>query len=134
MTRCITCTRCIRFAEEYCGTPVLGTTGRGISTEVGTYVEQLLTSELSGNLVDLCPVGALTNAPYAFTARPWELRRVQSHDVLDPMGPAITVNNKGAELMRVLPRVHEEINEEWIHDRSRHAFDGLKRQRLSECL
>jgi NADH dehydrogenase (ubiquinone) Fe-S protein 1 len=134
MTRCIHCTRCVRFAEEVAGSPVLGTTGRGRETEIGTYVEKLVTSELSGNLVDLCPVGALTNAPYAFTARPWELRYLNSFDVSDSIGPAITVNTRGSEVMRILPRIHEDINEEWIHDRSRHSFDGLKRQRLNACL
>lgn len=131
MTRCIHCTRCVRFAQEIAGTPVLGTTGRGKATEISTYISRTITSELSGNLVDLCPVGALTNAPYAFTARPWELRYVRSFDVLDALGPAITINARGPEVMRVLPRVHDELNEEWIHDRTRHAFDGLKRQRLA---
>ncbi|OMJ95500.1 hypothetical protein SteCoe_1096 [Stentor coeruleus] len=134
MTRCIHCTRCIKFSEEIAGMPVLGTTGRGRETEVGTYIGRLMTSELSGNLVDLCPVGALTNGPYAFTARPWELRIINSFDVLDPMTPAIVVNTRGPEVMRVLPRIHDEINEEWIHDRSRHAFDGLKQQRINACL
>lgn len=134
MTRCIHCTRCIRFSEEVAGMPVLGTTGRGRETEVGTYIGRLMTSELSGNLVDLCPVGALTNGPYAFTARPWELRIINSYDVLDPMTPAIVVNTRGPEVMRVLPRIHDEINEEWIHDRSRHAFDGLKQQRINACM
>ena len=92
--------------------PILGTTGRGRETEVGTYVERLVTSELSGNLVDLCPVGALTNAPYSFTARPWELRVINSYDVLDSLTPAIVVNTRGPEVMRILPRIHEEINEE----------------------
>lgn len=134
MTRCIHCTRCVRFAEEVAGTPILGTTGRGRETEVGTYVDRLVTSEISGNLVDLCPVGALTNMPYAFTARPWELRIINSFDVQDSLTPAIVVNTRGPEVMRVLPRIHEEINEEWIHDRSRHAFDGLKNQRINACL
>lgn len=134
MTRCIHCTRCVRFAEEVAGSPVLGTTGRGRETEIGTYVDKMVTSELSGNLVDLCPVGALTNGPYAFTARPWELRYINSYDVSDSIGPAITVNTRGSEVMRILPRIHEDINEEWIHDRSRHSFDGLKRQRLNACL
>lgn len=132
MTRCIHCTRCIRFSDEWAGSPDLGTTGRGKETYVGSYVDKMFTSELSGNMVDLCPVGALTNAPYAFTARPWELRYINSFDVMDPLGPAIMVNTKGAELMRVLPRNHDDINEEWIHDRTRHAFDGLKRQRINE--
>mgnify|MGYP000240955736 CR=1 FL=1 len=134
MTRCIHCTRCVRFSEEVAGSPVLGTTGRGRETEVGTYIEKLVTSELSGNLVDLCPVGALTNAPYAFTARPWELRYIHSYDVQDSITPPITVNTRGPEVMRILPRIHEEVNEEWIHDRTRHSFDGLKRQRINACL
>ncbi|CAG9320836.1 unnamed protein product [Blepharisma stoltei] len=134
MTRCIHCTRCIRFYEEVAGIPILGTTGRGRETEVGTYVEKMVHSELSGNLVDLCPVGALTNAPYAFTARPWELRNVMSIDPTDSITPSIEISCKGGEVKRVLPRLHEEVNEEWIHDRSRHAFDGLKRQRLNACL
>ena len=105
----------------------MGTSGRGKDTEIGTYVEKMVTSELSGNIVDLCPVGALTNGPYSFTSRPWELRFSESVDVMDSTGSAIEINFRGSEIMRILPRVHEEINEEWISDKSRHAFDGLKK-------
>lgn len=111
--------------------PDLGTTGRGRATEIGTYVEKMITSELSGNLVDVCPVGALTNGPYAFTSRPWELKSFYSVDVMESMGSAIQIDTRGSEIMRVLPRIHEEINEEWISDKTRHAFDGLKYQRLT---
>jgi NADH-quinone oxidoreductase subunit G len=130
MTRCIHCTRCIRFITEVAGIPELGATGRGEDMEVGTYVEKALTSELSGNIIDLCPVGALTSAPYAFTARSWELRPTESVDVLDAVGCNIRVDARGPEVMRVLPRVHEDVNEEWISDKTRFAYDGLKRRRL----
>jgi NADH-quinone oxidoreductase subunit G len=130
MTRCIHCTRCIRFATEVAGVPVIGATGRGENTEVGTYVEQAVASELSGNLIDLCPVGALTSRPYAFTARPWELRKTESVDVLDALGSAIRVDARGAEVLRVLPRLNEDVNEEWISDKTRFACDGLRHQRL----
>jgi len=131
MTRCIHCTRCVRFAEEVCGTPIMGTFGRGRDTEVGTYVEQMFNSELSGNVVDLCPVGALTSKPYAFVTRPWELKNTETIDVLDSCGANIVVSARGTEVMRVLPRLNEDVNEEWISDKSRHAIDGLKRQRLT---
>ena len=131
MSRCIHCTRCIRFTREIAGEYSLGTTGRGKDTEIGTYIEQLVTNELSGSAIDLCPVGALTNAPYAFTARPWELRQTNSIDVLDALGSNIEINNRGSEVMRILPMVNDEVNEEWISDKSRQAFDGLKKQRLS---
>jgi len=130
MTRCIHCTRCIRFATEIAGVPELGTTGRGETMEVGTYVEKALTSELSGNLIDLCPVGALTSGPYAFTARSWELLKTESIDVLDAVGSAIRIDTRGAEVMRILPRLNEDVNEEWISDKTRFACDGLKLQRL----
>jgi NADH-quinone oxidoreductase subunit G len=130
MTRCIHCTRCIRFATEIAGVEELGATGRGEEMEVGTYVEQALSSELSANIVDLCPVGALTSKPYAFTARPWELTRTESVDVLDAVGSNIRVDSCGSEVMRILPILNEDINEEWISDKTRHACDGLKRQRL----
>ena len=130
MTRCIHCTRCIRFATEVAGVPELGATGRGENMEVGTYVEKALSSELSGNMIDLCPVGALTSAPYAFTARSWELGHTESVDVLDAAGSSIRVDNRGPEVMRVLPRLNEEVNEEWISDKTRFAYDGLKRRRL----
>jgi len=132
MTRCIHCTRCIRFATEIAGVPELGATGRGENMEVGTYVEQALTSELSGNIIDLCPVGALTSAPYAFTARSWELRHTESVDVLDAVGSNIRVDSRGPEVMRVLPRLHEDVNEEWISDKTRFAYDGLLRRRLDK--
>jgi NADH dehydrogenase (ubiquinone) Fe-S protein 1 len=131
MTRCIHCTRCIRFANEVAGVEDLGTTGRGGDMQVGTYVEKMFKSELSGNVIDLCPVGALTSKPYAFTARPWELRRVDSIDVLDAVGCNISVNTRSGEVMRILPRMNEDINEEWISDKTRFAYDGLKRQRLT---
>ncbi|MSO92177.1 MAG: NADH-quinone oxidoreductase subunit G [Rhodospirillales bacterium] len=130
MTRCIHCTRCVRFATEIAGVPELGTLGRGEHLEIGTYVEQAVTSELSGNMIDICPVGALTSAPYAFQARSWELEKTESIDVLDAVGSNIRVDARGPEVMRVLPRLHEDINEEWISDKTRFAYDGLKRQRL----
>lgn len=131
MNRCIHCTRCIRFASEVAGVDELGTTGRGNSTNVGTYVNKMFLSELSGNLVDLCPVGALTSQPYAFTARPWELRRTESIDVHDALGSNIRVDSRAGEIMRIQPRLHEGINEEWLSDKSRYSYDGLKRQRIT---
>lgn len=107
MNRCIHCTRCVRFSEEVGGVFMLGTTGRGQATEIGTYVEKMMTSELSGNLVDLCPVGALTNAPYSFTSRPWELTRTNSIDLLEGIIPSVEYDFRGVEIMRCLPRVHE---------------------------
>lgn len=130
MTRCIHCTRCIRFASEVAGVDDLGTTGRGSDMQVGTYVEKMFLSELSGNIIDLCPVGALTSKPYSFTARPWEIRKIDSIDVLDAIGSNIVVSTRTGEVMRILPRVNEEINEEWLADKGRFAYDGLKRQRL----
>src|SRR5471030_2878583 len=130
MTRCIQCTRCIRFATEVAGVPDLGATGRGEDMEITTYLEKAFASELSGNVVDLCPVGALTSKPYAFNARPWELRKTESVDVMDAQGCNIRVDTRGPQVMRVLPRLNEEINEEWISDKARHACDGLVRQRL----
>jgi NADH-quinone oxidoreductase subunit G len=130
MTRCIHCTRCIRFSAEVAGVPELGATGRGEHMEVGTYIEQALTSELSGNLVDICPVGALTSKPYAFTARPWELKKTDSIDVMDAVGSAIRVDSRQNAVMRILPRENDAINEEWISDKTRHACDGLRTQRL----
>ncbi|XP_063174026.1 NADH-ubiquinone oxidoreductase 75 kDa subunit, mitochondrial [Candoia aspera] len=132
MTRCIQCTRCIRFASEIAGVDDLGTTGRGNEMQVGTYIEKMFMSELSGNVIDICPVGALTSKPYAFTARPWETRHTESIDVLDAVGSNIVVNTRTGEVMRILPRLHEGINEEWISDKTRFAYDGLKRQRLTE--
>jgi NADH-quinone oxidoreductase subunit G len=130
MTRCIHCTRCIRFATEVAGVEELGATGRGEHMEVGTYVEKVLTSELSANIIDLCPVGALTSKPYAFAARPWELTRTESVDVMDALGSNIRIDTRGGEVMRVLPVLNEDINEEWISDKTRFACDGLNRQRL----
>ncbi|XP_029049915.1 NADH-ubiquinone oxidoreductase 75 kDa subunit, mitochondrial [Osmia bicornis bicornis] len=130
MTRCIHCTRCIRFASEVAGIDDLGTTGRGNDMQVGTYVEKMFLSELSGNIIDLCPVGALTSKPYAFVARPWETRRTDSIDVLDAIGSNIVVTHRTGEVLRILPRVNEEINEEWLSDKARFSYDGLKRQRL----
>uniref|UniRef100_A0A1Q3FLK2 NADH-ubiquinone oxidoreductase 75 kDa subunit, mitochondrial n=1 Tax=Culex tarsalis TaxID=7177 RepID=A0A1Q3FLK2_CULTA len=130
MTRCIHCTRCIRFASEIAGVDDLGTTGRGNDMQIGTYVEKLFLSELSGNVIDLCPVGALTNKPYSFVARPWEIRKVESIDVLDAIGSNIIVSTRTGEVLRILPRENEDINEEWLSDKSRFACDGLKRQRL----
>jgi len=130
MTRCIHCTRCIRFATDVAGVPELGAFGRGEHMEVGTYVEKALTSELSGNLVDLCPVGALTSRPYAFVARPWELKKTESIDVLDAVGSNIRVDSRAEAVLRILPRINEDVNEEWISDKTRHACDGLRVQRL----
>uniref|UniRef100_A0A3B3WNQ5 NADH-ubiquinone oxidoreductase 75 kDa subunit, mitochondrial n=3 Tax=Poecilia mexicana TaxID=48701 RepID=A0A3B3WNQ5_9TELE len=132
MTRCIQCTRCVRFASEIAGVEDLGTTGRGNDLQIGTYVEKMFMSELSGNIIDICPVGALTSKPYAFTARPWETRKTESIDVLDAVGSNIVVSTRGGEVMRILPRLHEDINEEWISDKTRFAYDGLKRQRLTQ--
>jgi NADH-quinone oxidoreductase subunit G len=129
MTRCIQCTRCVRFADEIAGAPEIGLLGRNEMVEIGTYVESAITSELSGNLVDVCPVGALTSKPYAFAARPWELKKTDSIDVFDAVGCNIRVDARGPEVMRVLPRTNEDVNEEWIADKSRHAIDGLLRQR-----
>jgi NADH-quinone oxidoreductase subunit G len=130
MTRCIHCTRCIRFSSEVAGVPELGATGRGEHMEVGTYVEKAITSELSGNLVDICPVGALTSKPYTFMARPWELKKTESIDVMDAVGSAIRVDARQDTVLRILPRLNESINEEWISDKTRHACDGLRTQRL----
>eukprot|EP00873_Tetraselmis_striata_P028269 jgi/Tetstr1/448533/TSEL_035796.t1 len=130
MTRCIHCTRCVRYAEEVAGVEDLGVTGRGNASEIGTYVEKLMTSEMSGNVIDLCPVGALTSKPFAFTARNWELRGTETIDVHDALGSAVRVDARGSEVMRVVGRLNEDVNEEWISDKARFAYDGLKRQRL----
>ncbi len=130
MTRCISCTRCVRFITEVAGVPEMGQTGRGEDSEITSYLGQMLTSELQGNVVDLCPVGALTSKPYAFTARPWELTKTETIDVMDALGSSIRVDTKGREVMRILPRNHDGINEEWLADRSRYVWDGLRRQRL----
>ena len=131
MTRCIHCTRCVRFTEQITGEFTLGQVGRGKINEISTYVESMVTNELSGNVVDLCPVGALNNLPYSFQARPWELKSTYSIDVMDGLGSNVDIHTRGSDLLRILPRVNEEVNEEWISDKSRHSFDGLKKQRLT---
>ena len=130
MNRCIHCTRCIRFSTEVAGVSELGATGRGEDMEITTYLEQAMTSELQANVVDLCPVGALTSKPYAFKARPWELSKTESIDVMDALGSNIRVDARGKEVMRILPRTNELVNEEWISDKTRHCVDGLRTQRL----
>ncbi|MGE5269561.1 MAG: NADH-quinone oxidoreductase subunit NuoG [Thiohalocapsa sp.] len=130
MNRCIHCTRCIRFLTEIAGVEELGATGRGEAMEITTYIEQALGSELSANIIDLCPVGALTSKPYAFVARPWELRKTESVDALDAVGSNIRVDSRGAQVLRVLPRLNEAVNEEWISDKTRYALDGLTHRRL----
>jgi NADH dehydrogenase (ubiquinone) Fe-S protein 1 len=130
MTRCIHCTRCVRFASEIAGVEDLGTTGRGRETEIGTYVEKTFNSELSGNVIDLCPVGALTSKPYTFMARPWELRSTESIDISDGVGSNIRIDSRGTQILRILPRFNEEVNEEWISDKARFSYDGLRVQRL----
>ncbi|MEG9883108.1 MAG: NADH-quinone oxidoreductase subunit NuoG [Hyphomicrobiales bacterium] len=130
MTRCIHCTRCVRFAAEIGGVEELGAIGRGEDMEITTYLERAMSSELQGNVIDLCPVGALTSKPYAFKARPWELRKTETIDVMDAVGSNIRVDVRGREVMRIMPRLHEEVNEEWISDKTRFVWDGLKVQRL----
>ncbi|KAF5749906.1 NADH dehydrogenase [Tripterygium wilfordii] len=132
MTRCIQCTRCVRFATEIAGVQDLGMLGRGSGEEIGTYVEKLMTSELSGNVIDICPVGALTSKPFAFKARNWELKGTETIDVTDAVGSNIRIDSRGPEVMRILPRLNEDINEEWISDKTRFCYDGLKRQRLND--
>jgi NADH dehydrogenase (ubiquinone) Fe-S protein 1 len=134
MNRCIHCTRCVRFMNDIAGAPELGSTGRGNDMQIGTYLEQNLSSELSANVIDLCPVGALTSKPYAFRARPWELKHTESIDVLDALGSNIRVDSRGMEVMRVIPRLNDDVNEEWINDKTRFACDGLKTQRLTTPL
>jgi len=130
MTRCISCTRCVRFTTEVAGVQVMGQTGRGEDAEITTYLGALIESEMVGNIVDLCPVGALVSKPYSFTARPWELTKTETIDVMDAVGSNIRVDTKGREVMRILPRNHDGVNEEWLSDKSRYVWDGLKRQRL----
>lgn len=132
MTRCIQCTRCVRFATEIAGVQDLGVLGRGSGEEIGTYVEKLMTSELSGNVIDICPVGALTSKPFAFKARNWELKGTETIDVTDAVGSNIRIDSRGPEVLRILPRLNEDINEEWISDKTRFCYDGLKRQRLND--
>lgn len=134
MNRCIHCTRCVRFMNDVAGAPEFGTSGRGNDLQIGTYIERNINSEMSGNIIDLCPVGALTSKPYAFRARPWELKRTETIDVFDAVGSNIRVDARGIEVMRVLPRLNDEVNEEWISDKSRFACDGLKTQRLTTPL
>jgi NADH-quinone oxidoreductase subunit G len=130
MTRCISCTRCVRFTTEVAGVSVMGQTGRGEDAEITTYLGGLIESNLQGNIIDLCPVGALVSKPYAFTARPWELTKTETVDVMDGLGASIRVDTKGREVMRILPRNHDGVNEEWISDKTRFVWDGLRRQRL----
>ena len=132
MTRCISCTRCVRFTTEVAGITQMGQTGRGEDAEITSYLNETLDSELQGNIIDLCPVGALTSKPYAFTARPWELMKTETIDVMDALGSNIRVDTKGREVMRILPRNHDDINEEWISDKARFVWDGLRRQRLDQ--
>jgi len=130
MTRCISCTRCVRFTTEVAGVHVMGQTGRGEDAEITTYLGEIIDSNLQGNIIDLCPVGALVSKPYAFTARPWELTKTETIDVMDALGSSIRVDCKGREVMRILPRNHDGTNEEWISDKTRFVWDGLRRQRL----
>ncbi len=132
MTRCISCTRCVRFTTEVAGITQMGQTGRGEDAEITSYLNQTLHSNLQGNIIDLCPVGALTSKPYAFTARPWELTKTETIDVMDALGSNIRVDTKGREVMRILPRNHDGVNEEWISDKTRFVWDGLRRQRLDK--
>ncbi|WP_026147744.1 NADH-quinone oxidoreductase subunit NuoG [Robiginitomaculum antarcticum] len=132
MTRCIQCTRCVRFITEVAGVEEIGMANRGEDAEITTYLEKSLTSELSGNVIDLCPVGALTSKPYAFNARPWELESVESIDVMDAVGSNIRIDSKSGQVLRILPIINEEVNEEWISDKTRFVWDGLTRQRLDK--
>ncbi|WP_411290113.1 NADH-quinone oxidoreductase subunit NuoG [Sphingorhabdus sp.] len=132
MTRCIQCTRCVRFAEEVAGIEEVGAIGRGENMQITTYLEHAMQSELSGNVVDLCPVGALTSKPYAFEARPWELKKTPSIDVMDAVGTNIQLDSRGRAVMRALPRINDDVNEEWASDKTRHAVDGLMHRRLDK--
>src|ERR1043165_903078 len=132
MTRCIQCTRCVRYMTEVAGVEELGAIGRGEDMEITTYLERGMMSELSANAVDLCPVGALTHRPWAFAARPWELRKTESVDVMDAVGSNIRVDCRGREVVRILPRNNDAVNEEWISDKTRHVADGLRTQRLDQ--
>src|SRR6516162_5658615 len=132
MNRCIHCTRCVRFTAEVAGTGDMGAIGRGEDMEITTYLETAMTSELQGNVADLCPVGALLPKPYSFKARPWELNKTESIDVMDALGSAIRIDTRGREVMRILPRVNDDVNEEWISDKTRHVVDGLRTQRLDQ--
>jgi NADH dehydrogenase (ubiquinone) Fe-S protein 1 len=130
MNRCIHCTRCVRFSNEIAGVNILGVTGRGSKMEIGFYIEKIMSSELSGNIIDLCPVGALTSKPFAFTSRPWELKSYNSIDVLDSFHSNIRIDIRGTKIMRILPRTNSSINEDWITDKIRFSYDGFRRQRL----
>ena len=132
MTRCISCTRCVRFTSEVAGISQMGQTGRGEDSEITSYLNETLASNMQGNIIDLCPVGALVSKPYAFTARPWELTKTETIDVMDALGSAIRVDTKGREVMRILPRNNDDVNEEWISDKTRFVWDGLRRQRLDK--
>jgi NADH-quinone oxidoreductase subunit G len=132
MTRCIQCTRCVRFAEEVAGVEEIGALGRGEDMQITSYLEHAVSSELSGNVVDLCPVGALTSKPYAFEARPWELKKTPSIDVMDAVGTNVRLDSRGRQVLRALPRINEDVNEEWASDKTRHAVDGLVRRRLDK--
>jgi NADH-quinone oxidoreductase subunit G len=132
MTRCIQCTRCVRFTTEVAGISDMGLTGRGEDVEITTYLDRIITSELQGNIIDLCPVGALTSKPYEFKARPWELRKTETIDVMDAVGSNIRVDVRGREVLRIVPRTHEDVNEEWISDKTRFVWDGLRTQRLDQ--
>lgn len=132
MTRCIQCTRCVRFAEEVAGVEEIGAIYRGENMQITSYLEKAVTSELSGNVVDLCPVGALTSKPYAFNARPWELKKTLAIDVMDAVGSNIRLDSRGRQVLRALPRINEDVNEEWAHDKTRHHVDGLVRRRLDK--
>ena len=134
MTRCIQCTRCVRFITEVAGVPDIGLINRGEDVEITTYLDRAVGSELSANVIDLCPVGALTHKPWAFNYRPWELKKTETVDVMDALGSAIRVDSRGPAVLRVLPRINDEINEEWISDKTRYAIDGLARQRLDLSL
>ena len=132
MTRCIQCTRCVRFAEEVAGVEEIGAIYRGENMQITSYLEKAVTSELSGNVVDLCPVGALTSKPYAFEARPWELKKTLAIDVMDAVGTNIRIDSRGRGVLRALPRINEDVNEEWAHDKTRHHVDGLGFRRLDK--
>src|SRR5580698_11663968 len=132
MTRCIQCTRCVRFITEVAGQSEIGLISRGEDVEITTYLEGAVTSELSGNIVDLCPVGALTSKPYAFEARPWELKKTPGIDVMDAVGSNVRLDSRGRQVLRSLPRINEDVNEEWASDKTRHAVDGLVRRRLDK--
>ena len=132
MTRCIQCTRCVRFAEEVAGIEEIGAIYRGENMQITSYLEKAVTSELSGNVIDLCPVGALTSKPYAFEARPWELKKTPAIDVMDAVGTNIRLDSRGRAVLRAVPRINEDVNEEWAHDKTRHAVDGLTHRRLDK--